>query len=896
MTYPLRQSALALALGGALLLTACGGGSGGGGNHSSTATLSGFAAEGLAISNQIVTLKDAAGTTRKATTDANGNFSIDITGLSYPFMLQVTGSKGIWHALVTAEDAGKPTNINNATNSVALLALGIGSGSALQAAFTEGSFRNVSGTAIANADGKLLDALEAELGKRPESLRSARFTPGTADTDGDETDRLLTLADVQPSEGNFVTYNALPERVWADTYTTHTYDGNTDDLLTGGLGKSGLGSTTAPLYTNPAAPAAAELRRNAIYNNYRALVDANKSTGGYGTLFGPNIDIHGNDTLGEGKISGLEAIAYAGDMSGKRKVTLMVQVPDSFDTANPCIITATSSGSRGVYGAIGTAGEWGLKHGCAVAYTDKGSGNGMHDLTADRVTLMDGTVVTSSAAGKRALFAANLSKSALDAFNQAFPNRIAYKHAHSQQNPEKDWGRNTLDAISFAFYVLNEKYGTADANGRKRRTIRPANTLVIASSVSNGGGSALLAAEQDKLGLIDGIAAGEPQIQPKDVSGLSIKQGSNTVTAIGKPLLDYFTYANLYQPCAALSSSMASGSPGVAFVAAYGTNRCTALKAKGLLSGATLQEQADEAMQKLHTYGWGSEHDLYHASHHAFATTAIVVTYLNAYGRFSVADNICGFSLATTVATGTDLGKVTATNPLVQAGIFASGNGVPPTGGINLVYNDASGGALRDVLAISPSTGLADGALDGALCARALATGVDPVSGAKLSGTQLAQSERIKQGIAEVQASGALGGKPTIIVSGRSDTLIPVNHASRAYFGASQKADGNKSQLRYYEVTNAQHFDTFIDNALLAGYDSRLIPLHVYFNRALDLMYTHLKTGSALPPSQVIRTTPRGGTPGAAPALTGSNVPSIATSPAAADTIIYNNGTVSVPE
>mgnify|MGYP003349286586 CR=1 FL=1 len=35
--------------------------------------------------------------------------------------------------------------------------------------------------------------------------------------------------------------------------------------------------------------------------------------------------------------------------------------------------TATSSGSRGVYGAIST-GEWGLKKGCAVAYTDKGTG------------------------------------------------------------------------------------------------------------------------------------------------------------------------------------------------------------------------------------------------------------------------------------------------------------------------------------------------------------------------------------------------------------------------------------------------------------------------------------------------------------------------------------------
>ena len=81
-------------------------------------------------------------------------------------------------------------------------------------------------------------------------------------------------------------------------------------------------------------------------------------------------------------------------------------------------------------------------------------------------------------------------------------------------------------------------------------------------------------------------------------------------------------------------------------------------------------------------------------------------------------------------------------------------------------------------------------------------------------------------------------------MSGRSDTLIPVNHASRAYYAMSRQADGAASRLRYYEVTNAQHFDAFIDNAALPGYDTRLVPLHVYFNQALDLMYAHLKTGA----------------------------------------------------
>jgi hydroxybutyrate-dimer hydrolase len=44
-------------------------------------------------------------------------------------------------------------------------------------------------------------------------------------------------------------------------------------------------------------------------------------------------------------------------------------------------------------------------------------------------------------------------------------------------------------------------------------------------------------------------------------------------------------------------------------------------------------------------------------------------------------------------------------------------------------------------------------------------------------------------------------------------------------------------------------------------------------------MWGHMKNGTPLPPSQVIRTIPRGGTPGAAPALSVANLPTIVTNP-----------------
>ena len=326
---------------------------------------------------------------------------------------------------------------------------------------------------------------------------------------------------------------------------------------------------------------------------------------------------------------------------------MMVQVPASFDRRKSCIVTAPSSGSRGVYGAIGSAGEWGLKRGCAVAYTDKGTGNGAHDLQNNTVNRIDGLRVGADDAGKDANFIAQLSPQARADFNAATPHRFAFKHAHSQQNPEGGWGDDVLDAVRFAFFVLNEKFGEKRPDGRA--AIRRANTIVIASSVSNGGGASLAATAQDREGWIDGVAVAEPQVQLDPHWRLRIFRGPNEIQEFGKSLYDYSTIANLYQPCAALTAANAA-SPGLAFITALNraAKRCASLHAKGLLKGSTLVEQANEALVKLHDAGWEPESDLLHASHFAFAIPQIGVTYANTYGRFSVLANLCGFSFGAT--------------------------------------------------------------------------------------------------------------------------------------------------------------------------------------------------------------------------------------------------------
>ncbi|MEO7762215.1 MAG: 3-hydroxybutyrate oligomer hydrolase family protein, partial [Casimicrobiaceae bacterium] len=415
------------------------------------------------------------------------------------------------------------------------------------------------------------------------------------------------------------------------------------------------------------------------------------------------------------------------------------------------------------------------------------------------------------------------------------------------------------------------------------REIKPDGTIVIASSVSNGGGASLAAAELDTTGLIDGVAVGEPSIQivgPANAT-LSVTRGSTSLSGFGRPLYDYFTLANLYQPCAALSAQ-AAGAPSIAFLnAGIAANRCTSLKAKGLLTSVTKEAQADESLNILLSAGWQQETIPFQVSHYLFAVPAIAVTYSNTYGRFSVKDHLCGYSFAPTDASGKP--TVYAAASLVK--IFGTSNGVPPSSGINLVNNnDTVNGAILDSISVSPTTGVNDYNIDGAICQRNLFTGTD------------APAQRVQSGISEVKHSANLHGKPTIIVHGRADTLVPPAFTSRPYFGANKIVEGANSKLSYIEIANAQHFDSFIGGgAVFAGYDTRLVPLHRYFVQAMDMMYANLKSGAALPGSQVVRTVPRGGTAGAAPQITAANVPPIVATPAAADAITFAGSTVTIP-
>jgi hydroxybutyrate-dimer hydrolase len=671
-------------------------------------------------------------------------------------------------------------------------------------------------------------------------------------------------------------YNVRPAGVDA-TYTTLIYDGIGDDLLTAGLGALGLQSDVVPTFADAANPTVGELRRLAIYNNYRAQVDTSEG-GGYTTLFGPNVDASGNASLSAGLQPGSEFTTTLDDGSGRRSITLMMQLPLLFDRTFPCVIVTTSAGSLGRYGGIAMVGEWGLKRGCAVAYVDKGTGIGAHDLATDTVNRIDGTRATAATAGTASNFTATATAAELSSYNAAFPNRIALKHAHSQLNSERDWGQYLLRAAEFGLFILNEQFAQV-VNGQRLQSFRASNVNIIAAGVGNGGGAALAALEQDSTGLIDAVVAAQPQVQMAANNAIAVRRGSNTLTGTGRAFLDALSLANQLQPCAALAASVA-GAPGVGLIdATRGAARCSALRAQGVLGASTTAAQASEALALLRTAGWEPESDVLHASHYALVTPAAAVTYANAYGRFNVRENLCGYSFA---GIGSD------NKPAALAGlptIFSTGNGLPNAGGIHLINNNAVGGAILDSVSVSSASMVADYNADGARCLRNLITGND------------ANAQKVATGIGEVRRTGNLRGRPAVIVHGRADAFVPVAFTSRPYFALNKSVEGAGSKLVYYEILNAQHFDALIGNAALPGMKARFVPLLRYFNNAMDIVYNNLRSGTPIPASQVVRTTPRtADADGRFPSLGVANVPVIAASPAAADQITFAGNVATIPD
>jgi len=608
------------------------------------------------------------------------------------------------------------------------------------------------------------------------------------------------------------------------------YDGVSDGLL-GGLGLSGI-QGAAPGYLDAENPTKAELRKNAIHANYTALVA--QGDGLFGVEYGPSDDT---------QYAGYEYLAYVGE--GLNRAIVMVQIPNSFNVEEPCIVAGPASGSRGVYGAIGTAGAWGLEKGCAVAYTDMNKGTGAVDLsqgkgyginlealdldTTQELTFRVPTQENITAPSAEYAGVELPSEAEVTAYIAANPNRYAFKHAHSQKNTEKDWGKHTLQSIDYAFTRLNKQF--------PQNEFTPENTMVIAASVSNGGSGVLRAAELDTLGLIDAVVAGEPNVMPVTAAtDFSIKVGDRSITNHSKTSYEYFTTAELYAACA--TDDPANAGTALPNLRGDVTPRCDALVQAGLLDAGTEAEVGAQASAKLVAAGFTPESLIIASGYGSIDIyQSLVTTYANQYTRSSLVDSLCDVSMGVVDADGAP------TENTAYATLATTSNGIPRTANLVLIKdNDNTGAPIRQHVGTS-ANGTQDYNLEGALCYWDL-----------FDNAENPLHARLMNGISEVKASGDLQGKPTIIIHGRSDALIVANHSSRPYLGLNKQVEGENSNLKYYEVTNAQHLDTLNQSYIAwGGVGMSFVPIDYYFKQAADLMFDHLKNGTALPASQVVK-------------------------------------------
>lgn len=574
--------------------------------------------------------------------------------------------------------------------------------------------------------------------------------------------------------------DAQPPRGFAvvTAYEPVRFDGQTDDLLTGGLGLEGLRRTTPP--------EGASLRTLAIWSNFRAIVDVTEG-GGFGTLTGPQ--------AGQEKIPGTEYLLVLSIPAASQPFTVAVQVPDSFDATEPCLVLGPSSGSRGVYGAIGTASAWGLARGCAVALVDKMTGGGVYHLSSEEG--YDAKHRLGSRSAGDLLFVPDETEE-LRAYRERRSDALAVKHAHSRDNVERFWGETVLAAGTQALDVLNRHFGT--------ERFTPETVDVIAASISNGGRAVLDAAERDMAGLIDGVVAGEPNVLLAD-----------------DPSVDLLAYAagmNLYVPCAVLAPDNA-GRPGAAASAAFRgvlEGWCANLARDGYIEGTSVAEQAAAAMARVRELGFLPEtDDLIHYGAAIRLWPAVTMMYANAYGRFGVEDETCRVRYAYATPFSTPR-PATEEEKRTHA---ALSSGAPPVAGVGL---------------IAAGTG-ADAAYEATACFHRLAAAErDP---------------RIAEGVAETELSGRLKA-PAIVLHGRADALIPVTQSSRPY---AARAMTGELPFAYLEIQHGQHFDAFLGQPDLAPL---FVPMHVYFEDAADRMLAHVRDGLPLPASQVVRTVPRG--------------------------------------
>ncbi|MCX8650717.1 hypothetical protein J3U21_10410 [Gilliamella sp. B2776] len=637
------------------------------------------------------------------------------------------------------------------------------------------------------------------------------------------------------------------------------YDGDSDDLVTAGLGFTPLSTIVIkPTVAHPAQPTLQELRQLKL----NRFIDIKT---GEGSLFG--FQRKNLTQLFDGKIAGTEILATY--KNNEESVGLLVQIPLDFDKNKPCIVAVPSTNSDGLFNAydIQIRGLWGLRHNCAVVYNDKGLGNGIYDITHQRGFAINGKVQTNNL-----LFKPNIENR--KHYVKTYPNRYAIKQLHSKQNSEERWGEFVLKSIEFAFYQINSHYSPT-----KKVIFDKDNTLVLVYGATDGGGAALKAGELDKNNTIKGIVAVNPQISPySETIPVNVKVGEKPSARIEYlSIAEYSTYASLYIPCAVPAIISENKDMNIPFADnyTYAKNRCNALKKAQLLIYGTPKE----ALEKLRQYGWTPEMERQLPYYYYKETIGLPYQYISAYGHFDVTERMCDYSVASTQKNPLlYTGKVEPLSETDFQQLWGWADGHLPIWLGNestllaLVNNEDIHSPRRDFYSSSDNKNEIDYNSKGAICLY-----------------EKLKDPRVVFGMKQVVASANLNGIKTFIIHGRNNVKQLPDYTSRAYVALNSQVEGINSQLRYIEVENSSYLEG------KPPFDNSLVSIDYYGEDAMEWLWANLTNKATLPDSQVIHAMPRVGKIAFTPDATAQNLVPILQTPNSNDIIKKENGELIIP-
>ena len=235
------------------------------------------------------------------------------------------------------------------------------------------------------------------------------------------------------------------------------------------------------------------------------------------------------------------------DGSGRQNVTLMVQVPASFDPKKPCIITrhgirlarCVRRHQRRADGASSAA-RWPIP-------TKQGTGG--HARPGQRhAPLIDGTRTASAAGQERSLQRMAVGQRAWRPSTWIRPTACLKARPPPGQNAEKDWGQSTCGR-SVRLLRAQRAFWRADTASACARSSRPTPSplrppTAVAQLIAAGSRTA----RPHQRRRVSGARAGTAS---RSVPASRLPGRQHRTVCGGQAAAGFHHQANLYQPCAA---------------------------------------------------------------------------------------------------------------------------------------------------------------------------------------------------------------------------------------------------------------------------------------------------------------------------------------------------------